>query len=128
MRYPAVPYPLQRGHLLMLDRNRDSRAGVYAHPIAPASNDLGSGKLLLQMPKDWPGADGTPACDNKTRWLFVPVPHEEETAARVRRVPHEQGSPRVFSYATPVSIFKKAKNAPAVSPPLARYFEGQTEL
>ncbi|XBI82763.1 hypothetical protein VPH35_091366 [Triticum aestivum] len=111
MRFPAVPDPLQRGHVLLLDRNRGSRGGVYVHPIAPGSNDLGSGKLLLQMPKDRPQADETPRCDN-TRWLFVPVPHEEETAARVRRVPHEQGSPRVFSYAPPVSIFKKAKNAP----------------
>ncbi|KAF6992845.1 hypothetical protein CFC21_009801 [Triticum aestivum] len=129
MRFPAVPHPLQRGHVLMRDRNRDSRGGVYAHPIAPASNDLGSGKLLLQMPKDWPGADGTPRCDNKTRWLFVPVPREEETAARVRRVPQELHPPRVFSYAPPVSIFKKAKNAPPVSPPpLARYFGGLREL
>ncbi|XBI82762.1 hypothetical protein VPH35_091365 [Triticum aestivum] len=118
MRFPAWPHPLQRGHLLLQDFDWESRRGVYAHPITPASNDLGAGKLLLDMPKDWPGADGTPRCDN-ARWLFVPVPLEEETAARVRRAPPEKGPAiaRVFCYAPPVS-----------PPSLARYFEGLPKL
>ncbi|KAI4989059.1 hypothetical protein ZWY2020_036376 [Hordeum vulgare] len=128
-RYPAGPDSLQRGHILMTGHNCNSGRGLYAHRFPPTSNDLDSGKLLLQMPMDWPQADGTPTCDN-TRWLFVPVPCEEETAARVRRLPRQQqGAPRVFAYAPPVSIFKKGKNAPPVSPPpLARYFGGPPEL
>lgn len=99
MRYVAWPHPLQRGHLLVEDYNGDSRRGMYAHPIAPASDDLCSGKLLLKMAK---GADGTPKSNN-ARGLFVPVPREQEAAARVRRVPSKQASARAFCYAPPVS-------------------------
>ncbi|KAI4989227.1 hypothetical protein ZWY2020_036544 [Hordeum vulgare] len=102
MRYVAWPHPLQRGHLPVEDYGTGSHScrGMYAHPIAPASAGLGSGKLLLKMAK---GADGTPAKSNNARGLFVAVPREHEAASRVRRVPSEQAGARAFCYAPPVS-------------------------
>lgn len=85
----ARPHALQRDHLLLNDY-RDM--GLYAHSIAPASNDLGCGKLLVEACQE----ERPASCS--TRGLFVPVQVNQKASAVPRLNSFVGHHPRVFCY------------------------------
>ncbi|KAM0855856.1 hypothetical protein ACQ4PT_049507 [Festuca glaucescens] len=99
----AQPHALQRDQLLLNDYHD---GGLYAHTIAPASNDLGCRELLVEALKV-----EIPASSSK-RGLFVPVQVNQKPASVATQTRYGGGRrARVFCY------------APTVSPaPLAHYF------
>jgi hypothetical protein len=85
----ARPHALQRDHLLLNDY-RDM--GLYAHSIAPASNDLGCGRLLVEACQE----ERPASCS--TRGLFVPAQVNQKASAVPRLNSFVGHQPRVFCY------------------------------
>lgn len=86
----ARPHALQRDHLLLNDYEDK---GLYAHAIAPESNDLDHGKLLVEACEE-----EKPASCSTKRGLFVPVQVNQKASAVPRLETSVGHHPRVFCY------------------------------